>query len=145
MKRAVCLCLAFVLVGAGVSCDREQQSRDVTVSLSGTCAPQGVRIIAVELWGIDSGQPCALARRCLFDVDIATIADVESALSEVNQPLIDVDDDDAHTVAIVGHSRDCFASDDHGFCGQADLRDVVDGTLPVVVSCESCPSVAFCP
>src|SRR5690606_7633659 len=63
-----------------------------------------VRVISVELLGIADGQPCSLGKRCVFDVGaLADIDDVTALLAGAQQPLVDVADDDAHTVAIIGH------------------------------------------
>lgn len=107
-----------------------------------------VRVISVELLGIANGQPCSLGKRCVFDVGtLASLDDVAALLAEANQPLVDVADDDAHTVAVIGHRESCWGIDDHAMCGYADLADVQDGVLAVPVSCTACPDdeILFCP
>ena len=107
-----------------------------------------VRVISVELLGIADGKPCSLGKRCVFDVGtLADIGDVAALLAGVNQPLVDVADDDAHTVAVIGHRESCWGTDDHAMCGYADLAEVQDGVLAVPVSCTACPDdeLLFCP
>ena len=107
-----------------------------------------VRVISVELLGIANGKPCSLGKRCVFDVGtLATLDDVAALLAESNQPLVDVADDDAHTVAVIGHRESCWDTGDHAMCGYAALADVEDGVLAVPVSCGDCPNdeILFCP
>jgi hypothetical protein len=107
-----------------------------------------VRVISVELLGIADGKPCSLGKRCVFDVGTPTgLDDVAALLAESNQPLVDVADDDAHTVAVIGHRESCWGTDDHAMCGYAALADVQDGALAVPVSCGDCPDdeILFCP
>lgn len=107
-----------------------------------------VRVISVELLGIADGQPCSLGKRCVFDVGtLDNVDDLAALLAEANQPLVDVADDDAHTVAILGHAESCWGTDDHVMCGYADLAEVQDGVLAVPMSCTACPDddIVFCP
>ena len=140
------LLAACVLLGACGS-----DTHDLTLEVDGSCQPAElaeVAIISVELWGIDDeGRPCAIARRCIYDVELATVDDVTTAMAAVNQPLIDVEDPDAHTLAVIGHTGSCFDHTDHAMCGFADLADRDDGVLEVGLACTACPvqEIAFCP
>jgi hypothetical protein len=107
-----------------------------------------VRVLSVELLGIANGQPCSLGKRCVFDVGtLEDVDDVAALLAAANQPLVDVADDDAHTVAVIGHAESCWGTADHVMCGYADLAEVQDGALAVPVSCTACPddAILFCP
>jgi hypothetical protein len=107
-----------------------------------------VRVISVELLGFADGQPCSLGKRCVFDVGtLEDVGDVTALLAQANQPLVDVTDEDAHTVAILGHAESCWGTDDHVMCGYADLGEVQDGVLAVAMRCTACPDddIVFCP
>ena len=108
-----------------------------------------VTVISVELLGInDQGRPCALGKRCLFDVGpLESVDDVVRVLQDSNQPLVDVSDEDAHTVAVIGHRTSCWGTDDHAMCGYADLADLQDGVLPLALQCGACAGeeIVFCP
>jgi hypothetical protein len=107
-----------------------------------------VRVVSVELLGKADGQPCSLGKRCVFDVGtLEDVDDLTALLAQANQPLVDVTDDDAHTVAILGHAESCWGTDDHVMCGYADLAEVQDGVLAVSMGCTACPTdeIVFCP
>lgn len=124
----------------------------VALALDGpTCTAEdlaGVRVISVELLGVADQRPCALAKRCLFDLGgLDSVDDVVALLAEANQPLVDVADEDAHTVAVIGHGESCWGTDDHVMCGYGDLAEVRGGVLAMSLSCGPCPDdeILFCP
>lgn len=107
-----------------------------------------VRVISVELLGKSNGALCSLGKRCVFDVGtIASMDDVIGLLAEANQPLVDVEDEDAHTVAIFGHAESCWGADDLAMCGYADLAEVQGGVLEMALGCGACEpaEIPFCP
>lgn len=107
-----------------------------------------VRVISVELLGKAGGALCSLGKRCVFDVGtIESMDDVVGLLAEANQPLVDVEDEDAHTVAILGHTESCWGADDLALCGYADLAEEQGGVLEVALGCEACApaDIPFCP
>lgn len=107
-----------------------------------------VRVISVELLGKAGGALCSLGKRCVFDVGtIESMDDVVGLLAGANQPLVDVADEDAHTVAILGHSESCWGADDLAMCGYADLAEERGGTLEVAIDCGACApaDIPFCP
>ena len=124
---------------------------EIDLVLAGQCAADDlspVSVLSVEILGIDdSGRPCALARRCVFDVALASIEDVTAALEAANQPLIDVSDPDAHTLRVVGHTDSCFAFDDVMLFGENSLLEVTGGQLEIDLSCGARPAeeILFCP
>jgi hypothetical protein len=103
-----------------------------------------IAILSIEVYGNDAEiGMCALSRRCLFNVDLptplASLADIEDALRDANQPLVD----------IVGRTNEsgCWSGMDHPACGEADLADAADGELPVTMRCQPCveEDVPLCP
>lgn len=107
-----------------------------------------VRVISVELLGKAGGALCSLGKRCVFDVGtIASMDDVVGLLAEANQPLVDIEDEDAHTIAILGHTGSCWGADDLAMCGYADLAEERDGVLEVALGCGACApaDIPFCP
>jgi hypothetical protein len=144
------LALGLALGLAGCSAPEHRVELAIELATDGpACTALGeVRVISVELLGIADGQPCSLGKRCVFDVGtLEDVDDVAALLAEANQPLVDVADDDAHTVAVIGHRESCWGTDDHAMCGYADLAEVQDGVLAVPVSCTACPDdeIRFCP
>jgi hypothetical protein len=143
---------AWVAGLAGCSAPEHQVALDIQPSSDGpacTATELGaVRVLSVELLGIADGQPCSLGKRCVFDVGaLEGVDDVAALLAAANQPLVDVTDDDAHTVAIIGHAESCWGTGDHVMCGYADLGEVQDGVLAVPMKCMACPDdeILFCP
>lgn len=137
---------------AGCSASEHRVALEIVSSSDGpacTATELGeVRVLSVELLGIANGQPCSLGKRCVFDVGVLDdMDDVVALLAAANQPLVDVTDGDAHTVAIIGHAESCWGVADHVMCGYADLAEVDDGVLAVPVSCTACPDdeILFCP
>jgi hypothetical protein len=140
------LCTA-ALLGSGCGGATEE----IDLVFAGSCDSaelEDVSVLSVEILGRARGAPCALARRCVFDVELTRIDDITAALEAANQPLVDVSDPDAHTLRVIGHDQSCFAADDHLACGSQDLLQIDDdGTLEVVMACGDCPveEIPFCP
>ncbi|WP_428269675.1 hypothetical protein [Haliangium sp.] len=107
---------------------------------------QEVRYVTVELYGLADQSPCALARRCV-PVQMQTIDEMVETLAEANQPLVDVSDDDAHIVAVIGHSRGCLDETDKVLCGDTDVANADGRALEVPLSCGACSTaeIPFCP
>lgn len=142
------LALALVLALWTGACDGAINEIELTFSAS-ECAPEElaeVRYVTVELFGIADQQPCALARRCV-PVTPQDLDGLVSALAAAPQPLIDVEDPDAHIVAVIGHRSGCLADDDHVLCGETDVANRRDGVLAVPLECGACAGgeVPFCP
>jgi len=74
-------------------------------------------------------------------------AEIGEALADVSQPLIDVEEQGAMVLAVIGHTASCFRYDDQAMCGFADLADADDGILDVQLECDACPpeEIPFCP
>lgn len=129
----------------------EHQIDLILEDVDATCTADrlgAVRVISVELLGKAGGALCSLGKRCVFDVGtIASMDDVVTLLAEANQPLVDVEDEDAHTVAILGHSESCWGADDLAMCGYADLAEERGGVLEVALGCGACApaDIPFCP
>jgi len=104
-----------------------------------------VAVLSVEVYGSDSeGLPCALGRRCISVDGLNSLEDISTALSEVNQPLVDSPFADAELVVVTGHaSNDCFAFDDRRMCGFADVADVRSGALELRMNCSDCSEQRF--
>jgi hypothetical protein len=134
------------------ACTSDATTRVELAIAAGTCEAadlSAVSVISVELLGInDQGRPCALGKRCLFGADAPdSVDDVIRLLQEARQPLLDVSDPDAHTVALIGHATSCWSTSDHVMCGYADLAELTDGVLPMELQCGGCPDdeIVFCP
>lgn len=134
------------------ACASEGPTRVELAISAGTCEAADlteIAVVSVDLLGIDEqGRPCALGKRCLFDVgQLDSVDALIQVLQDANQPLIDVEDPDAHTVAVIGHGTSCWDTDDHRMCGYADLRELDDGVLPMTLQCGACADdeILFCP
>lgn len=115
-----------------------------------------IDVVSIEVYGQHDGDLCALARRCMFDVDVppGTLVDVD-ALSDVlaaaNQPLVDTELEGALYLRLVGRrqSTGCWSPDpvQHPACAQADLADAEGDTLALGLNCAECPNdeVPLCP
>jgi hypothetical protein len=132
-------------------CSSPEHQIDLALHDDATCTASAlgdVRVISVELLGQANGALCSLGKRCVFDVGtIASMDDVVGLLAEANQPLVDVADEDAHTVAILGHTESCWGADDLAMCGYAALAEARGGALEVGLACMDCApaDVPFCP
>ncbi len=106
-------------------------------------------MLSVEVYGSSGGELCVLRQRCIFNVDAMSELEIGEALADVSQPLIDVEEEGAMVLALIGHTSSCFSYDDQAMCGFADLADADDGTLDVELSCAvgACPDaeIPFCP
>lgn len=149
MRRLAAAGLWCLIVAA---CASEAPTRVELAISAGTCEPAdlgGMAAVSVELLGIDDqGRLCALGKRCLFDVgQLDSVDALVQVLQDANQPLIDVQDPDAHTVAVIGHDASCWGTDDHRLCGYADLGELDDGVLPMALKCGACADeeILFCP
>ena len=105
-----------------------------------------VSVVSVEVWGDDgAGDMCTLGKRCVFDVDLrnpTSVEDIEAAISEVNQPLIDVEIEGSRFVALVGRRQTdgCFMGVNPPACANADIADASNGVLPMTLRCGDCQS-----
>jgi hypothetical protein len=143
----------IVIAASLIGC--QTPTSDVTVLVSGTCQRAqlaDVEVLSVELFGVDDeGGECALARRCAYEAGpFESIEDVADALGALPQPVLDVTDPDAHTLAVFGHASSCFADEEPPLvCGFADLADAGDGTVEVRLHCGDCEALGaarnFCP
>jgi hypothetical protein len=130
---------ALVLVSCGESTTRLEL--DLSVNADCNAAIPSVAVLSVEVYGSDEqGSVCALARRCISVNDAQSVDDLEAAMKNVRQPLIDVENSGILQIAISGHStNDCFEPLDRVLCGLSDLRDAADGRLPILLNCDLCP------
>ena len=108
-------------------------------------------VLSVEVYGVQqTTELCTLARRCLYPLDLGspqTSADLQAALREVT-PLVEVDHDAAHQVAVVGRSGGlCDAQGPFVMCGFADIGTASASDITVALTDEQCPSTLpdFCP
>jgi hypothetical protein len=144
--------LLFVVTG----CAAEDEELALVLEHDGCTAEllEPIAILSIEVYGNDEALGmCALSRRCLFNVDLPTplqdLADIEDALREANQPLVDIEAEGANYLKIVGRTNEsgCWSGMDHPACGEADLADADHGELPVTIRCEPCveEDVPLCP
>jgi hypothetical protein len=147
---------ALLLVAAACAADTEELALLLEDDVGCTAdLLRPIEILSIEVYGNDEEiGMCALSRRCLFNVDqpaaLASLADIEDALSEANQPLVDIEAAGANYLKIVGRTNasGCWSGMDHPACGEADLNDAVDGELPLTIRCdEPCieEDVPLCP
>ena len=137
---------------ATASCNLEQSSELALELELGSCDESdlsSVRVLSVEVYGSAGGSECALARRCIA-VDAPTSVDeLRTALRDVNQPLVEVDDiSEDLLIVVTGHStNDCFDFSDRAVCGFADFRDRVGGAVNIALNCSACPTREYplCP
>lgn len=144
---AVRVPIAALVLALG--CDPDTAVLEIDLREDGCTADDWstVRVLSVEVYGTDdAGDRCALARRCVFDVDLPSaaqdVADIDAALRAANQPLVDLDRDGASIVQITAHTDGCWS--DLGLdgrptaCGANELAEADDGRLGVVMRCGSC-------
>lgn len=146
MRRSALLCLAVAL---GPAC-AEPQTADLQLVLGPSeCSAEQlaqISLVSIEVWGGAAEAMCTLGKRCIFDVDMpappTSVEDIEAAIAEVNQPLIDVEAEGARWVALLGRRQadGCFASANHPACAQADIADARDGELVLTLRCDTCSS-----
>lgn len=116
---------------------------------SGCSAPayEEVEVVSVELLG-DDGHLCSLAKRCLFAVGgLGGTDDLAALLAEAKAPLIDEEATGATTIAIFGHARSCWQTDDLRVSGFGSLADVEGGQLELQLDCPGTfmePEIPFC-
>jgi hypothetical protein len=142
---------ALVVAGAltATACAASDASAELALT-QGNCQEAQlaqVSVLSVEVYGRHDGDLCVLRQRCIFNVDAMSVADIGEAMADANQPLIDVEQDGAMVLAVIGHTSSCFSYDDQAMCGFADLADAGDGILDVQLECQACPAeeIPFCP
>ncbi len=98
-------------------------------------ALEAVSTVAVEVYGTGTdGKPCLLARRCTAIQSVVSVAEIEDALAEANQPLIDIQRSGAERIGVIGHeSVGCAGM--RRMCGTGELLDVDDGQLEIPLTC----------
>lgn len=122
----------------------------------GTCEASAlaeIRMLSVEVYGVESGDFCTLQKRCVSEVRVEPdaadpLADLEDALGDQTQPLVDTRRDGAAYVGLVGRRYDdCFVVDAHPMCALADLANARDGVLQIELECGACVpnDWEFCP
>lgn len=145
---------ALLFVAAGCAGETEELALLLEADGCTEALLEPIAILSIEVYGNDDELGmCALSRRCLFNVDLPApltdLADLEDALREANQPLVDIEAEGAHYLKIVGRTNEsgCWSGMDHPACGEADLADADDGELPVTIRCEPCveEDVPLCP
>jgi hypothetical protein len=118
-----------------------------------------VSVISIEVYGNHDGKLCALARRCLFAVDVPEPLhgpdDLAATLRGANQPLVEGELDGAEYIHVVGRTQSCWdlpdpeggVVPDHPLCGANDFHEVEGGAVPIVLQCEACPAeeIELCP
>jgi hypothetical protein len=113
-----------------------------------------IRMLSVEVYGFDpAGDFCTLQKRCVSEVEVQPdsadpLADLEAALQDQRQPLVDTRREGAAYVALLGRRfDDCFVVDEHPMCATADLANAQDGELPIELRCGNCVAHDwdFCP
>lgn len=117
-----------------------------------SCTPERLTALAsvsVEVYGVDDGALCTLARRCVTLDGVTTPAGLEAALRAAMQPLVDTALDQARQIAVLGHDRLGCGEGDRELCGFADVADVEGDALTVALRCGPaiCPDSVppFCP
>ncbi|MEM7158467.1 MAG: hypothetical protein AAF799_36850 [Myxococcota bacterium] len=108
-------------------------------------------VLSVEVYGVQqTTELCTLARRCLYPLDLGspqTSDDLQDALRQV-EPLVEVDHDAAHQVAVIGRSGGlCDAHGPFLVCGFADIGTTSTADLTVALTDNECPTTLpeFCP
>jgi hypothetical protein len=111
-----------------------------------------VRTLSIE--AVATAGRCRLAHECVFNVDVASVADVEAAL-RFSDVLLELDGGEAQTLVINGRpSHDCFPRADGSnhpvLCAYASLGQARNGTLVLELEADrggdECPeSIELCP
>jgi len=118
-----------------------------------------ISVISIEVYGEHEGIRCALARRCLFAVDVpAPLVDVDDlarTLQGANQLLVEGELDGAEYIHVLGREQSCWdvpeaaggAAPEHPMCGANDFAEVQAGAVPIVLQCGDCPAeeIDLCP
>ncbi len=149
MLQTVRMLLAALALGFG--CDPATVSLDLDLTADDCDADDWatVRVLSVEVYGTDAaGDRCALARRCVFDVDLPApvqdVAGIAAALEAANQPLVDIDRADASIVQVTAHTDGCWSAlglnGAPTACGANEIAEADDGRLGVVMRCGPCAS-----
>ncbi|MCY1005817.1 hypothetical protein OV079_09610 [Nannocystis pusilla] len=141
--------LLLALTGCPAAEDEEVA---LTLVDDASCTPARLTALAsvsVEVYGVDDGALCTLARRCVTLDAVTTVAALEAALRAAMQPLIDAPLAETRQIAVLGHDRLGCGEDDRELCGFADIADVEGDALPVALRCGPaiCPDSVppFCP
>lgn len=139
---------AVVLVALIVGCTPAPTTVALALAGDASCTPAGLAAISsvsVEVYGDADGQLCTLARRCVTVDAPGSIADLEAALHDATQPLVDIDPEGARQIAVLGHQRLGCGEGDRDLCGFADLADVADDALEIPIRCDRTPDESRCP
>ncbi|MBC8068653.1 MAG: hypothetical protein IAG13_10000, partial [Deltaproteobacteria bacterium] len=124
MRAAVLLGLTLCTCAA----DTLEIALEIEVDGCDAAALAEVSVISVEVYGRHDGERCALARRCLFAVDVpeplADADDLAEALRDATQPLVEGELAGAEYIHVVGRTQSCW-----------DLPDPEDGVLPDHPAC----------
>ncbi|MFY0533334.1 hypothetical protein [Nannocystis pusilla] len=144
--------IGLLLALAGCPVEVEDEVVDLALAGDASCTESrlsGLASVSVEVYGVDDGALCTLARRCVTLDAVTTVAALEAALRAAMQPLVDTALDDTRQIAVFGHDRLGCGEADRGLCGFADLADVEAALLTVPLRCGPaiCPDEVppFCP
>jgi hypothetical protein len=110
-----------------------------------------VGVLSVEVYGLrQTTSLCTLARRCLYPLDLGSPQDgeqLQAALRSV-QPLVEVDAENAHQIAVVARSGGlCDEQGPFLLCGFADIGTASGDELTIALAEGQCPQTLpeFCP
>ena len=68
--------------------------------------------------------------------------EIQAALHEATQPLLEVAEDEVALFAVNGHvTIDCI--EDRVLCGLADVAEIKNGALVIPARCGQCPTVSY--
>ncbi len=145
---------AMTSVVIGTACEIPASDRELRLAVDATAVEDRLPtlgVISVEAYGLrETTALCTLARRCLYPPDLGspqTSDELQAALRE-RGPLVDVDQADAHQIAVVGREGGlCDAQGPFVVCGFADLANARADSLTVAIAEDQCPEAlpAFCP
>jgi hypothetical protein len=138
----------------GAACAGTDDVRIAIADADGDGAARFAEVRTLSIEAVATAGRCRLAHECVFNVDVASVADVEAAL-RISDVLLELDGGEAQTLVLNGRpSHDCFpradASNHPVLCAYASLGQARNGTLVLELEADrgggECPeSIELCP
>lgn len=144
VRRILLCCIAHAL-GA---CSEPVTRVDLQIEVAG-CDPAelaAVRMIALEAFGSDAESACVLDRRCVPVSEVGDDEDLQTALREATQPLLDLPRDGVEFFVVTGlTSIDCASNSNRQMCGLFDVAETGASELTLSLRCDQCTDEEYLP
>ncbi len=139
--------LAAAVVSSACSLGQEILRIDIDLLDDSSCVDlsmSSLKSVSIEVVGSDNVGVCRLAFVCTSVDDVVAVEDLEDALADKQQPLIDVPLTGPAEIYVSAYTAIGCPRTDRVLCSQESLSQAVDGVLALRAQCTSSSDPGAC-